>query len=66
MKYLLVALAFLVVSTISCSKNNNAQTGPVITVTSPTSNQQFSASKTITVSDSIAHTTNIREVKLRV
>lgn len=66
MKYLLVALAFLVVSTMSCSKSNNAQSGPVITVTSPTSNQQFSAGQTITVSASIAHTSNIHEVKVRV
>lgn len=66
MKYLLVALVSLIVCSTSCTKSASNGQGPVITVTSPSSNQQFTAGQSITVSASITHTSQIHEVKVRV
>ena len=65
MKYLAALLSLLICST-SCTKSANKGQGPVITVTSPSSNQQFAAGQSITVSASITHTSEIHEVKVRV
>ena len=67
MKYLFVALVSLIICATSCTKSaSTGQGGPVIIVTSPSSNQQFTAGQNITVSASITHTSPIHEVKVRV
>ena len=66
-EYLFVALFSLIVCSTACTKSaDNGQGGPVIIVTSPSSNQQFTAGQNITVSASITHTSQIHEVKVRV